>query len=38
MSEYTVKLSEADYQMIRDCHSKNASIIKALDEAKKSDK
>ena len=37
MTKYTVKLSEEDYQMLKDCHSKNPSIMKALDEAKKED-
>ncbi|TGA94912.1 hypothetical protein E5F86_02130 [Lactobacillus johnsonii] len=35
MTKYTVKLSEEDYQMLKDCHSKNPSIMKALEEAKK---
>lgn len=35
MSKYTVTLSDEDIQMIKDCHSKNPSIMKALDEAKK---
>lgn len=34
MAKYTVELSEADYQMIKDCHSKNPSIMKAMEEAK----
>jgi hypothetical protein len=37
MSKYIVTLSEADYQMIKDCHSKNPSLMKALAEAKKED-
>ena len=37
MTKYTVKLSEEDYQMLKDCHSKNPSIMKALEEAKKED-
>lgn len=35
MTKYTVTLSEEDYQMLKDCHSKNPSIMKALEEAKK---
>ncbi|RHW49313.1 hypothetical protein F5ESL0233_01350 [Lactobacillus sp. ESL0233] len=35
MSKYIVKLSEQDWQMIKDCHSKNDSIMQALAEAKK---
>ena len=35
MSKYEVKLDENDLQMLEDCHSKNPSIMKALDEAKK---
>lgn len=35
MAKYTVELSEEDLQMIKDCHSKNPSIIKAMEEAKK---
>lgn len=37
MSKYVVTLSEEDYQMIKDCHSKNPSLMKALAEAKKED-
>ena len=37
MTKYVVELNEEDYQMIKDCHSKNPSIMKALDEAKKED-
>ena len=37
MTKYTVKINEEDYQKIKDCHSKNPSIMKALDEAKKED-
>ena len=37
MSKYAVKLSEEDLQMIKDCHSKNPSIMKAMNEAKKED-
>jgi hypothetical protein len=35
MAEYTVTLSEADLNMIKDCHSKNPSIMKSLENAKK---
>ena len=35
MAKYEVKLSEEDLQMIKDCHSKNPSIMKAMNEAKK---
>lgn len=34
MSKYVVELSAEDLQMLKDCHSKNSSIMKALDEAK----
>lgn len=34
MTEYNVKLNETDFQMIADCHSKNPSIMKALEAAK----
>ncbi len=34
MTKYVVKLNEEDLQMLKDCHSKNPSIMKALDEAK----
>lgn len=34
MAKYEVKLSEEDLQMIKDCHSKNPSIMKAMNEAK----
>lgn len=37
MTRYVVKLTEEDLQMIKDCHSKNPSIIKAMNEAKKED-
>ena len=37
MTKYVVKLTEEDLQMIKDCHSKNPSIMKAMDEAKKED-
>mgnify|MGYP005759157069 FL=1 len=33
MAKYEVKLSEEDLQMIKDCHSKNPSIMKAMNEA-----
>ena len=35
MSKYVVTLSEEDLQMIKDCHSKYPSIMKAMYEAKK---
>lgn len=35
MAKYRVELSEADLQMIKDCHSKNPSIMKAMNEAEK---
>ena len=35
MTKYKVKLTEEDLQMIKDCHSKNPSIMKAMNEAKK---
>ena len=35
MAKYEVKLSEEDLQMIKDCHSKTPSIMKAMNEAKK---
>ena len=34
MTKYVVKLTEEDLQMIKDCHSKNPSIMKAMNEAK----
>jgi hypothetical protein len=37
MSKYLVELSEEDLQMIKDCHSKNPSIMKAMNNAKKED-
>ena len=37
MSKYVVELSAEDLQMLKDCHSKNPSIMKALEEAKKED-
>lgn len=35
MAKYEVKLSEEDLQIIKDCHSKNPSIMKAMNDAKK---
>ena len=35
MTKYEVNLTEEDLQMIKDCHSKNPSIMKAMNEAKK---
>ncbi len=35
MSKYVVELNEEDLQMIKDCHSKNPSIMKSMNEAKK---
>lgn len=35
MSKYVVTLNEEDLQMIKDCHSKNPSIMKAMNEANK---
>ncbi len=37
MAKYQVELSEEDIQMIKDCHSKNPSIMKAMENAKKVD-
>ena len=37
MTRYVVKLTEEDLQLIKDCHSKNPSIMKAMNEAKKED-
>lgn len=37
MSKYVVELSAEDLQMLKDCHSKNPSIMKSLDEAKQED-
>lgn len=37
MSKYVVELSAEDLQMLKDCHSKNPSIMKSLDNAKKED-
>lgn len=34
MKKYVIELSEDDYQMLKDCHSKNPSIMKALENAK----
>lgn len=34
MKKYLVELSEEDLQMLKDCHSKNPSIMKSLDNAK----
>lgn len=34
MKKYVVELSEDDLQMLKDCHSKNPSIMKALEAAK----
>lgn len=35
MAKYIVELSEEDIQMIKDCHSKNPSIMKAMENPKK---
>lgn len=35
MSKYEVILDEDDLQMIKDCHSKNPEIMKAMENAKK---
>ena len=35
MAKYTVELSEDDIQMIMVCLSKNPSIMKAMNDAKK---
>lgn len=37
MSKYVVELSEEDLQTLKDCHSKNPSIMKSLNAAKKED-
>lgn len=37
MAKFQVELSEEDIQMIKDCHSKNPSIMKAMENAKKVD-
>lgn len=34
MSKYVVELNAEDLQMLKDCHSKNPSIMKSLNEAK----
>lgn len=34
MKKYVIELNEDDYQMLKDCHSKNPSIMKALENAK----
>lgn len=34
MSKYVVELSAEDLQMLKDCHSKNPSIMKSLNDAK----
>ncbi|WP_283583007.1 hypothetical protein [Limosilactobacillus difficilis] len=33
--KYQVVLTAADVQMIKDCHSKNPELMKAMDAAKK---
>jgi hypothetical protein len=35
MTKYNVKLDEKDLQMIKDCHSKNPSIMAAIKNAEK---
>lgn len=35
MTKYQVELDEKDLQMIKDCHTKNPSIMKAMENAKK---
>jgi hypothetical protein len=35
MSKYLVELDEKHLQMIKDCHSKNPSLMKAIAAAKK---
>ena len=37
MSKYVVELSAEDLQMLKDCHYKNPSIMKSLNDAKKED-
>ena len=37
MAKYVVELSEEDLQMIKDCHFKKPSIMKAMENAKKED-
>ena len=38
MTKYVVELNEEDYQMIKDCHSKNPSLMKAMDDQRVSGK
>ena len=33
VKKYVIELNEDDYQMLKDCHSKNPSIMKALENA-----
>ena len=33
MSKYVVELSAEDLQMLKDCHSKNPSIMNSLEKA-----
>lgn len=35
MTKYIVKLTEADLNMIKDCHSKNPSLMEAMNNAQK---
>lgn len=35
MTKYQVELDEKDLQVIKDCHTKNPSIMKAMENAKK---
>lgn len=35
MSKYQVELSAEDLQTLKDCHSKNPSIMESLNDAKK---
>ncbi|GFZ26123.1 hypothetical protein LCB40_00030 [Lactobacillus corticis] len=37
MTKYVVTLSEEDRKMIMDCHSKNPSIMAAMENAKKAE-
>lgn len=37
MAKYEIKVSADDLQIIKDCHSKNPSLMKACAEAKKVD-
>lgn len=37
MSKYVLELSAEDLQMLKDCHSKNPSIMKSLNSAEKKD-